>query len=101
MRGGLRFMPESSGSSRWSGTPGTERRRWWSGLWGADCFGDLQRVRTAAKQLRIKLSYDADHPAYTFIEPSVGYRMEKGEGEQEQEERRCPSGLAFAEEQRR
>ena len=45
---------------------------------------------------------DADHPVYIFIEPRVGYRMEKGEGEeQEQEERRCPSGLAFAQEQRR
>ena len=39
------------GSSRWSGTPGTVRRRWWSGLCGTDCwmtsdtdcFGDLQR----------------------------------------------------------
>ena len=63
------------------------RSRWWSGLWGADCwtsgdgdcFGDSQRVRTSAQQLRRKLGDDADHPAYTFIEPSVGYRMEKGE----------------------
>ena len=44
-----------------------------------DCFGDLQRVRTAAKDLRIKLGDDTDHPAYTFIAPSVGYRMPKGE----------------------
>ena len=44
-----------------------------------DCFGDSQRVRTSAQQLRRKLGDDADHPAYTFIEPSVGYRMEKGE----------------------
>ena len=61
-----------------------------------NCFGDLQRVRTAAKQLRIKLGDDASDPAFVFAEPRVGYRME-----QEGEERRCPSGLAFAEEQRR
>ena len=48
-----------------------------------DCFGDLQRVRTAAKQLRIKLGDDTDHPAYTFIAPSVGYRMLKGEKQRE------------------
>ena len=65
-----------------------------------NCFGDLQRVRTAAKQLRIKLGDDASDPAFVFAEPRVGYRMEQGE-EQEGEERRCPSGLAFAEEQRR
>ena len=46
---------------------------------GTDCFCDLQRVRTAAKQLRIKLGDDTDDPAHTFIEPSVGYRMPKGE----------------------
>ena len=33
-----------------------------------------------AKQLWRQLWDDADHPAYTFIEPSVGYRMEQGEG---------------------
>ena len=48
-----------------------------------DCFCDLQRVRTAAKHLRSKLGHDADHPAYTFSEPSVGYRMEKGEPKEE------------------
>ena len=42
-----------------------------------DCFGDSQRVRTSAQQLRRKLGDDADHPAYIFIEPSVGYRMEQ------------------------
>ena len=47
-----------------------------------DCFGNLQRVRTAAKQLCSKLGDDTDHPAYTFIEPSVGYRMEKGGGDE-------------------
>ena len=32
-----------------------------------------------AKQLRRQLGDDADHPAYTFIEPRVGYQMEQGE----------------------
>ena len=46
--------------SRWWDTQAMARRRWWSGRCGTDCrmtsdtdcFGDLQRVRTAAKQLR-------------------------------------------------
>ena len=45
-------MPEGSGKFEVVGHAGTVRRRWWSGLCGTDCFGDLQRVRTAAKQLR-------------------------------------------------
>ena len=48
-----------------------------------DCFGDSQRVRTSAQQFRRKLGDDADHPAYIFIEPSVGYRMEKGEEQED------------------
>ncbi len=67
MRGSLRVMPESSRSSRWSGTPGTGRRRWWSGRCGTDCW----------------MTSDTDPPPYTFIEPSVGYRMEKGEPKEE------------------
>ena len=50
-----------------------------------DCFGDSQRVRTSAQQLRRKLGDDADHPAYTFIEPSVGYRMDKGDGQKQED----------------
>ena len=50
-----------------------------------NCFADSQRVRTAAKQLLSKLGDDADHPAYIFIEPSIGYCMAKGET-QEQED---------------
>ena len=85
MRGSLWLILESS---RWPSTPGTVRWRWWSGRCGTDCwmsgdgdrFGDSQRERTVAKQLRSKLGDDTDHPAYTFIEPSVGYRMEQGAG---------------------
>ena len=44
-----------------------------------NCFADSQRVRTAAKQLRLRLGEDAGHPAYTLNEPRFGYRMEKGE----------------------
>ena len=43
-------------------------------------------MRTAAKQLRRKLGDDADHTAYTFIEPSDGYRMENGEMRGREEE---------------
>ena len=36
-------------------------------------------VRTFVKNLRHKLGDDADHTAYIFTEPRVGYRMAKGE----------------------
>ena len=39
-------------------------------------------MRTAAQQLRRKLGDDADHTAYTFIDLSVGYRIEKGEDQE-------------------
>ena len=60
MRDGLRFMPEGPGKFEVVGHARTVKRRWWSGRCGTDCwmtsdtdcFGDLQRVRTAAKQLR-------------------------------------------------
>ena len=48
MRGSLRFMPEGSGESEIVGGGW----RWCSGLCGADYFGDLQRVRAVAKQIR-------------------------------------------------
>ena len=48
-------------------------------VWGLRRSGDSRRVRTAAKQLRRKLGDDANDPAYILNEPSVGYRMEKGE----------------------
>ena len=49
-------------------------------VWGLRRSGDSRRVRTAAKQLRRKLGDDANNPTYILNEPSVGYRMEKGEG---------------------
>ena len=48
-------------------------------VWGLRRSGDSRRVRTAAKQLRRKLGDDANNPTYILNEPSVGYRMEKGE----------------------
>ena len=79
MRDGLRFMPEGSGKFEVVGHSGTVRRRWWSGRCGTDCwmtsdtdcFGDLQRVRTVAKQLRRQLGDDADHPTYILTEPLI------------------------------
>ncbi len=80
MRGSLRLMLEGSGEFEVVGRTRDGERRWRSGLCGTDCFCDLQRVRTVAQQLRRKLGDDADHPAYIFIEPRVGYRMEQGAG---------------------
>ena len=48
-------------------------------VWGLRRSGDSRRVRTAAKQLRRKLGDDANNPTYILNEPSVGYRMEKGD----------------------
>ena len=48
-------------------------------VWGLRISGDSRRVRTAAKQLRRKLGDDANNPTYILNEPRVGYRMEKGE----------------------
>ena len=79
MRGCLRLMLEGSGEFEVVGHSRDGERRWWSGLCRTDCFGDSQRVRTAAKQLHSKLGDDADHHAYFLIQPSIGYRVEKGE----------------------
>ena len=51
-------------------------------VWGLRSSGDSRRVRTAAKQLRRKLGDDANNPTYILNEPRVGYRMEKGEGQE-------------------
>ena len=48
-------------------------------VWGLRRSGDSRRVRTAAKQLRRKLGDDANNPTYILNEPSVGYRMAKGD----------------------
>ena len=60
IRDGLRFMLEGSGKFEVAGHARDVRRRWWFGLCGTDCwmtsdtdcFGDLQLVHTATKQLR-------------------------------------------------
>ena len=53
-------------------------------VWGPDKGEDTGPVRNIVKRLRRKLGEDASNPAFIFAVPRVGYRMEKGE---EQEER--------------
>ena len=47
-------------------------------VWGPAHSGRTGAVRTVVKNLRRKLSDDADNPAYIINEPRVGYRMPKG-----------------------
>ena len=54
-------------------------------VWGAKSSGDVRPMRTIVGNLRRKLGDDADNPTYIFTEPRVGYRMPKGE-EQEQKD---------------
>ena len=54
-------------------------------VWGLRRSGDSRRVRTAAKQLRRKLGDDANNPTYILNEPRVGYRMAKGEMQNQKE----------------
>ena len=49
-------------------------------VWGPDKGQDSAPVRNIVRRLRRKLGDDPDNPGYIFAEPSVGYRMEKGEG---------------------
>ena len=48
-------------------------------VWGPDKGQDSAPVRNIVRRLRRKLGDDPDNPGYIFAEPSVGYRMEKGE----------------------
>ena len=72
MRGSLRFLPEGSGKFEMVGhaRDGEEEVVVWAvraDCWmtsDTDYFGESQRVRTVAKQLRHQLGDDADHPAY-------------------------------------
>ena len=48
-------------------------------VWGPDKGPDSAPVRNIVRRLRRKLGDDPDNPGYIFAEPSVGYRMEKGE----------------------
>ena len=48
-------------------------------VWGPDKGPDSAPGRNIVRRLRRKLGDDPDNPSYIFAEPSVGYRMEKGE----------------------
>ncbi|MDE2844378.1 MAG: response regulator [Chloroflexota bacterium] len=47
-------------------------------VWGERGSGSLRPLRTMVGKLRRKLGDDADHPAYIFTEPRVGFRMPRG-----------------------
>ena len=49
-------------------------------VWGRKGGGDLRPMRTMMGKLRRKLGDDAEHPAYIFTEPRVGFRMPRGGG---------------------
>ena len=49
-------------------------------VWGQRGDGSVRPMRTMVSKLRRKLGDDADNPTYVFTEPSVGFRMPKGEG---------------------
>ena len=51
-------------------------------VWGPDKGEDSGPVRNIVRRLRRKLGDDPGNPSYIFAEPSVGYRMEKGEGQE-------------------
>ena len=53
-------------------------------VWGLDADADIRPMRTTISSIRRKLDDDAENPAYIFTELRVGYRMPKGEA-QEQE----------------
>ena len=54
-------------------------------VWGPDKGEDTGPVRNIVKRLRRKLGEDASNPAFIFAVPRVGYRMEKGEGQEREE----------------
>ena len=54
-------------------------------VWGPDKGEDSAPVRNIVRRLRRKLGDAADNPGYIFAEPTVGYRMEKGEGQEPEE----------------
>ena len=49
-------------------------------VWGPDKGEDSAPVRNIVRRLRSKLGDDPGNPSYIFAEPTVGYRMEQGEG---------------------
>ena len=50
-------------------------------VWGPRKSGGLRTLYTHLARLRRKLGDDAENPTYIFVEPRVGYRMPKGDGE--------------------
>ena len=52
-------------------------------VWGRERKGEPWLVRNVIKRLRNKLGDDAANPAYVFTEPRVGYRIAKGENQEE------------------
>ena len=54
-------------------------------VWGPDKGEDSAPVRNIVRRLRRKLGDAAGNPAYIFAEPSVGYRMEKGDAQEPEE----------------
>ena len=55
-------------------------------VWGEKSSGDVRPMRTIVSKLRRKLGDDADNPTYIFTEPRVGYRMPKGETQEQETE---------------
>ena len=53
-------------------------------VWGPDKGEGSGPVRNIVKRLRRKLGDDPGNPEYILTEPSVGYRMEEGEGTEPQ-----------------
>ena len=49
-------------------------------VWGPDKGQDSAPVRNIVRRLRRKLGDDPGNPGYIFAEPTVGYRMEQGDG---------------------
>ena len=54
-------------------------------VWGEKSSGDVRPMRTIVSKLRRKLGDDADNPTYIFTEPRVGYRMPKGETQNQED----------------
>ncbi len=52
-------------------------------VWGRERKGEPWLVRNVIKRLRNKLGDDAANPVYVMTEPRVGYRMAKGDDQEE------------------
>ena len=53
--------------------------------WGPEKCGGVRTLRTHLVRLHRKPGDDADNPKYVFAEPRVGYRMPKGETQNQEE----------------